>query len=237
MKKTLQLIILGLSISLQSVAQEETTKENAPGNDKSAIYWLYDAHYRLAIQYNDYSEAQSALYSLILLEPQNDSLRYNLAFMYFDGGQNPSAILVCNDILARNPSHLGALELSAAAFENLGIKDKALARYEKLYMASSDLNSLYKMAFLQFDLKKYAECKVNIDILLENKELQESKVVFTDENNQSKEYPMKVAVLNLKGLVNRDLGNKKLAQEAFEEVLATSPDFQLAKKNLEELLK
>ncbi len=237
MNTRIKLLLILLFFSFQGFSQTEEANKEEVTSDKSPIYWLYDAHYRLAIQYNDYPEAKSALYNLILLEPQNDSLRYNLAYMYFDTGQNPSTILACNDILALNPTHLGALELSAVAFENLGIKDKALANYEKLYMTSSDLNALYKMAFLQFDLKKYAECEVNIDILLEKKELQDSKVVFTDENSQSKEYPMKVAVLNLKGLVNRDLGNKELAKKVFEEVLAISPDFQLAKTNLEELLK
>jgi len=237
MNTRIKLLFILLSFFYQGFSQTEEPANKEATNDKSPIYWLYDAHYRMAIKYNDYPEAKTALYSLILLEPQNDSLRYNLAYMYFDAGQNPSTILACKDILALNPNHLGALNLSAVSFENLGIKDKALADYEKLYMASSGLNALYKMAFLQFDLKKYAECRVNIDILLENKELQDSKVVFTDEDNQSKEYPMKVAVLNLKGLVNRDLGNKELAKKAFEEALVISPDFQLAKTNLEELLK
>ena len=229
----LSLSIFLLSLSVNSIAQEAEQKPN----EKAAIYWLYDAHYRLAIQYNDFAEAKSALYNLVLLEPQNDSLRYNLAYIYFDANQYPSTILACKDILATNPNHLGALELSGISFENLGLKDKALPNYEKLFMLSSNLNSLYKMAFLQYDLKKYAECTVNIDILLENSELEKANIVFTDDNNTSKEYPMKVAVLNLKGLVNKEVGNNELAKKAFEEALAISPDFQLAITNLEELSK
>jgi len=227
------LSIILLSFSANSIAQETEQKPD----EKSAIYWLYDAHYRMAIQYNDFSEAKSALYNLVLLEPQNDSLRYNLAYIYFDANQYPSTILACKDILAINPNHLGALELSGVSFENLGLKDKALPNYEKLYMLSSNLNSLYKMAFLQYDLKKYAECQVNIDILLENDELENANVVFTDENNDSKEYPMKVAVLNLKGLVNKDVGNNELAKQAFEAALAIAPDFEFARTNLAELSK
>lgn len=231
MNITVKTLVAILLLSFPAYAQNEQPKEG----DKSPIYWLYDGHYRMAIQYNDYAEAKSALYNLILLEPQNDSLRYNLAYIYFDAGQYPSTILTCKDILAYNPSHLGALELSAVSFENLGLKEKALPNYEKMYMLSTNLNALYKMAFLQFDLEKYAECGVNIDILLENEELQQAKVVFSDENNESKEYPMKVAVLNLKGLVNKEIGNNELAKKAFEEALTISPDFQLAKSNLAEL--
>ena len=232
-KLKISLLIIIMALSFQSIAQEK----GQDVNEKSAIYWLYDAHYRMAIQYNDFTEAKSALYNLVLLEPQNDSLRYNLAYIYFDANQFPSTILACKDILAINPNHLGALELSGVAFEKLGLKDKALPNYEKLYMLSSNLNSLYKMAFLQYDLKKFAECAVNIDILLEHVELEKSNVVFSDENNVSKEYPMKVAVLNLKGLVNKSVGNNELAKKAFEAALVISPDFQMAKTNLEELSK
>lgn len=231
MKLKFGLLIIVLSLSINSFAQNQ----EQTSNDKSAIYWLYDAHYRMAIQYNDFAEAKSALYNLVLLEPQNDSIRYNLAYIYFDAGQYPSTILACKDILALNPNHLGALELSGVSFENLGLKDKALPNYEKLYMLSSNLNSLYKMAFLQYDLKKYAECSVNIDILLEHPEVETASVVFSDENNASKEYPMKVAILNLKGLVNKEVGNRDLAKKSFEAALAISPDFILAKSNLEEL--
>ncbi len=233
MNLKISLLIVTLSFTGSLFAQEAAQKTN----EKTAIYWLYDAHYRMAIQYNDFAEAKSALYNLILLEPQNDSIRYNLAYIYFDAGQYPSTILACKDILAINPNHLGALELSGVSFENLGLKEKALPNYEKLFMLSNNLNSLYKMAFLQYDLKKYAECGVNIDLLLENKELANASVVFSDENNDSKEYPMKVAVLNLKGLVNKEIGNKDIAKQAFEDALSISPDFQLAKSNLEELNK
>ena len=227
------LLLIALSLSVNSFAQVAEQNQN----DKSAIYWLYDAHYRMAIQYNDFAEAKSALYNLILLEPQNDSIRYNLAYIYFDAGKYPSTILACKDILKINSNHLGALELSGVSFENLGLKHKALSNYEKLYMLSSNLNSLYKMAFLQYDLKKYAECRVNIDFLLENSEIESTSVVFSDENNVSKEYPMKVAVLNLKGLVNMEVGNKEIAKRAFESALVISPDFTLAKSNLADLTK
>lgn len=233
MSTKFKLLIVTVIFSANAFAQDAKVEQD----DKSPIYWLYDAHYRMAIQYNDFPEAKSALYNLVLLEPQNDSLRYNLAYIYFDAGQYPSTILACKDVLAMNPSHLGALELTGISFENLGLKDKALPNYEKIYMLSSNLNALYKMAFLQYDLKKYAECSVNIDILLENKDMDNANVVFTDENNGSKEFPMKVAVLNLKGLVNKDLGNKELAKKAFDEALAISPDFELAKTNLEALSK
>lgn len=239
MKRQTLLLILAIFLGgINAKAQEKNQESgSAKAPDKSPIYWLYDAHYRMAVQYNDYMEAKSALYNLILLEPQNDSLRFNLAYLYFDAGKFPSTIMACRDILAISPNNLGALELSGAAYENLGLKDKALADYEKLYMASSDVNTLYKMAFLQYDLKKFNESSVNVDILLENEKLSEAKIVFPIDKNNTKEYPMKVAVLNLKGLVNKELGNIDIAKKAFEDALVIAPDFEQAKTNLVDLNK
>lgn len=236
MKTTLLITLVIFFGGINARAQDKNKESDNPQTlDKSPIYWLYDAHYRMAIQYNDYAEAKSALYNLVLLEPQNDSLRFNLAYLYYDAGKYPSAIMACRDILAANPDNLGALELSGAAYENLGLKDKALTSYEKLYMASSDINTLYKMAFLQYDLKKYNESNVNADIILENEKLDDTKLVFPVGKNETKEFPMKVAVLNLKGLINQELGNIDVARKAFQDALTLSPDFEQAKTNLEAL--
>jgi len=44
---------------------------------------------------------------------------------------------------------------------------------------------------------------------------------------------MKVSVLNLKGLLLLDQNDKAGAKKAFTDALAISPDFMLAKANLE----
>ena len=46
---------------------------------------------------------------------------------------------------------------------------------------------------------------------------------------------MKVAVLNLKGLLNKEVGNMELAKQAFQDALNIAPDFSLAKSNLDAL--
>ena len=71
------------------------------------------------------------------------------------------------------------------------------------------------MAFLQYDLKRFTESLATIDILFTKAELDTTKVVFTDAQNKSKEYPMKVSVLNLKGLIQLDhFGDKVAAKKS-----------------------
>ena len=42
---------------------------------------IYQANYDRALVYNDYFEAKSALYKLVIMEPENDSLLATLAYM------------------------------------------------------------------------------------------------------------------------------------------------------------
>lgn len=189
--------------------------------------------YMTALQWNDYDVAKDALYDLIIENPKNDSLISNLAYLYFESEKYVPATLVSQELLARNPKNLPALEMSAVGYEVMGVKDRSLQNYESLYLLSNQFNYLYKMSFLQYDLKRYAECLASVDILLANKEVEAAKVVFNDATNTPKEYSMRLAVLNLKGMaILEHLGDKAAAKAVFEEILAAAPDFVPAKQNM-----
>lgn len=200
---------------------------------------LFSSHYartyQVALRYNDYNVAKHALYNLLVENPQNDSILYSLSLLYVQGQQYASAVLSANDIIAVKPNHTGALEIAAVSYDNLGIKDKALDSYEKLYLNTDDYQILYKMAFLQYDLKKYAEAKTNVDILLGKKETEELKSVYTLADNQQKEFPIKVPLLTLKGMLTNATGDKEGARKLYNEALSLSPDFELATQQLQEL--
>lgn len=218
-------------------AKSETKQTEAQADDKKQsvnplVQHFYNK-YVTALQWNDYEVAKDALYDLIIENPQNDSLIYNLALYYYENQKYVSAVLVCQPLLARNPKNAAALEISAVGYETMGVPDRALQNYESLYLLTNNIATLYKMAFLQYDLKRYTESIASIDILLSNTELDNAKVVFNDVENKPKEYPMKVAILSLKGLVQLDnFGDKAEAKKLFDAALAISPDFVPAKQNL-----
>jgi tetratricopeptide (TPR) repeat protein len=229
-KFALTFILFAITFSLK--AQDSTSVGQ---NERPAIYWLYHNNYNLGLRYNDMAVAKSALYSLINIDPQNDSLKFTLAYMYFENKQYPSAILVCMDILARNPQHASSLEISAVSYEELGLKEKALTNYEQLYMVTDSIESLYKLTFIQYDLKRYGECEVNIDIIMNNPEIDNKTMVFQISETEQKEFSLRVAVLNLRGLVMKDQGDIEGARASFNGVLAIAPDFVFATNNLAEL--
>jgi len=215
----------------QTTTQADTKKQ--PGNPLTEHFYK---KYVTALQWNDYEVAKDALYDLIVENPQNDSLIFNLAYYYYENQKYVSAVLVSQQLLARNPKNVAALEISAVGYETMGVSDRALQNYESLYLLSNNIFTLYKMAFLQYDLKRFTESIASIDILFANPQLDSSKVAFNDVENKPKEYPMKVSLLNLKGLIQQDhFGDKAAAKKMFEEALAISPDFIAAKQNLVKL--
>ena len=188
--------------------------------------------YAAAVQWNDYDVAKDALYDLIIRNPQNDSLIFDLAVFYYQNRKAASAVLVSNELLARNPKNTTALEINASGLEELGVLDKAIQKYESLYLLTSNMGVMYKMAFLQYRLKRYGEASTSADILLSNKDIDTNKVAFNTADGKQKDYAMKVAVLNLKGMLALDQGDKVNGKKFFEQALAAAPDFVLAKEGL-----
>ncbi len=216
--KIILLITFSLLIGVNVQAQDDLKK-------------LFQETYQRALKYNDRGEAKNALYRLVAMEPQNDSLLATLAYLYLDAGQYASSALISQDVLILNPNNLGALEINAFSYEKLGLKDKSLASYEKYYLITNDYQTLYKMLFLQYDLQKYQQALTNADILLGVPEMKEATIFFT-EGEEEKEYPIAVAILNVKGLVYKELGNIEEARKSYEEALNISPEFTIAKENL-----
>lgn len=188
--------------------------------------------YTVATQWGDNLVAKDALYDLIIRNPGNDSLIYSLAVLYYQDQKYTSSLLVGMELLKRNPKDPSFLEISAVSSESLGVIDRALQYYESLYLLLGYTNTLYKVAFLQYDLKRFAESMTNAEILLTKPDMETMKVTFNDTKDKPKEYPMKVAVLNLKGMLKQQLGDNVAAKKIFAEAVALAPDFIPAKENL-----
>ena len=229
-KFALTFLLFAITFSLKGQDSTKVEQDSRP-----AIYWFYHNNFNLATRYSDMAEAKSALYSLINLEPQNDSLKFNLAYMSFENKQYASSILVCMDVLARNSQHAPSLEMTAISYEELGLKEKSLTNYEQLYLLTDNIETLYKLTFIQFDLKRYGECEVNIDILMKHPDIDNKTMVFQVSETEQKEFSLRVAVLNLRGLVKKDQGDIEGARESWNRVLAIAPDFVFATNNIADL--
>ncbi|WP_288369492.1 tetratricopeptide repeat protein [uncultured Algoriphagus sp.] len=230
MKRLLTLFAFVLSIGYAKAQSADSTVQMDP-KDKIALNIQDQASYQLAMRYNDPELAKSALYRLIVRNPEN--LRYQelLGSLYFELGQSTSAALVAMDILEVNDRNIGALEIAAYSLEQVGALDRALPHYESLHLLTGDNFSLYKSAFLQYSLKRYEEALNSTNMLIKNAKADE-KIGFPKSQTETQEVSIKAAALNLKGMIYLDQGSKSEATTAFQEAIELDPAFDLAKENL-----
>jgi len=252
MKKSVFVLIL-ISITSIAFAQKKKKSESTAAQQEAAapaqpqqtqpvspkdsiqinpLVRHYFIKYQLAVQWGDYEEAKDALYDLIIENQATDSIVYELSYYYLQNQKFAPAVLVAQELLKRNPKNVAALEICGIGFENLGVFERALQNYESLYLLQNDPNTLYKMAFLQYRLKRYKESSTSIDILMTDKTVDTLQVNYSTSTGQTKAYAMKVALFNLKGMLALDQGDKVNAKKFFEQALAIAPDFTIAKENL-----
>lgn len=226
----------GLSLAMlvmifSSASAQENKVQDSP------LYKMYQMKYVFAKKYNDGEVAKNALYSMISMDPGNDSIKMVLCYYYFQKNQFASSLFVSADLLARYPDNVDALKINAMSYENLGVRDKAIEAYESLYLKNNDVSVLYQTSVLQFELARYTECNTNLDIIIKNPQAKALKLKFAKNDKEQQEISMEAAAYNVKGMVEKQQGNKEQATQYFNKALELEPEFVLAKQNLDDLKK
>jgi predicted Zn-dependent protease len=231
MNKINLLLALLLCLSTVVYAQQETPSTT----DTESLRKRNETDqriYQLAMRYNDLPAARVKLMELIERNPNNNRYAELLATLYFDDGQFASAAVAAIDLLERNDQNPTGLEIAAYALEQLGAMDRALPNFERHYLITGTLFSLYKSAYLQFSLNKEEEAMNSVNMIIKDRKSTDELIGFPIENNDTQEVSLKAAALNLKGMIYMGQQNKAEAIEALNEALSLAPDFQVAQENL-----
>lgn len=224
------MILVMLSISIFS----EVNGQNKEIQN-SQLYKLYQMKYVFGSKYNDGEVLKDALYSMIAMDPMDDSLKMVLCYYYFEQNKYPSSLFISMDILSRQPDNEDALKINAMSYENMGVRDKAIDAYESLYLRTNQVEVMYQAALLQFELERYAECGTSIDIVLKDPQAKAIKLNFAKSEREQQEVTLEAACYNLKGMLAKQQGNKEEAKASFNKALEVDPEFTLAAQNLEDL--
>ena len=231
------LFSFGLNVSFaQGDSDFDRNNQRNVISSRNEILHLNQQIYLMAIKFKDFKTAKEALYSMLSVDSKNEILLFNLAYIYFDNEEFDSTVEVVKEVHFINPNNIQALELLATSYVHLNDARNAADVYENLYMKTQDINFLYRLVFMQYDLKNYEEAKVNTDILLQSP-LAESTMYRFDQGKTEIEVPMAASVLNLKALIAVAQGQKKSAKQYFSRCLEKSPNFQQAIKGLKGLQK
>jgi len=230
-KLSVIILLLILGTSNQIYAQDAFTKQD------SLEYLRQYKIYTSAVRYADLEVARNALYNLLVINPGNGAFADSLTLVYMDLKMFASAALLSQDIINGNPNNVQALEIGAYAFEQIGLNDRALPLYESLYLKNDNTLTLYKIAVLQIGLARFKEATTNLDIVLGRSDANEVNLYFTGKDNTQLEVPLRAAILNLKGFIAAKEDRKEEAKKFYQQALILSPEFEIARKNLEELMK
>ncbi len=231
MKRVLFMLLLAICAS-PILAQNADSVSRLDSKTRSALNASDQGIYQLALRYNDMEVAKQKLYELLVRNPSNLRFAEALASLYFEMGEPSSAALVALDLLEENDKNTVALEVAAFSLEQLGALDKALPHFERLSLLTGDNFSLYKTAFIQYNMKKYGEAMNSANTLIKSSKSDE-KIGFPISETETQEVSMKAAAINLKGMIYLEQGSKEDAKVAFEEAVQLEPEFDLAKENLQ----
>ena len=226
------LVVCGVAYTSSAQSQEIAPGDSIPWELRKQSFI-----YNTALQFNDPVIARMALYNLIAENPGNIALYDSLAISYLEYNQNASAALVAQQALRINPNDMFAAEVAATGFDKLGAKDQALKNYEKLYLDSQDLNTLYKMSFLQYELKRFTEATTSLDIIIEDPTSKESSIFFPTTDRQGQEVPLDVSAHRVKAMIEEAKGNMDAAKAKYLEVLGMYPGFEVVQQQLRDLTK
>lgn len=199
-----------------------------------ALVQMYKNMYQTSLEYNDLAIATQATYALLALEPENTKRLDTLAQIYFQRSAFAQAILVSSDVLKKEPTNQGMLELRAFAKQSLGAAKEALEDYEFLHSLSNDPYHLYEIATLQYSMRRFGECENSITKLLASPDIKD-KTISLSYNKIQQAVPFNAALHNLYGVVLLDQGKSDDAKKHFDEALEIAPEFYLAKANIESM--
>jgi tetratricopeptide (TPR) repeat protein len=235
MKKSVLILVVNL-ICIGMTSAQDTVVTNPELTENLRLRNETDQRiYEMAMRYNDVSVAKIKLYDLMERNPRNPKFAETLSSIYFEMEQYSSSALLAMDMLERDSKNITALEIAAFSLEQIGALERALPYFESLHLLTGDTFSLYKTSYLQYSLKKYEEALNSVNMLIKDKKAVEQTLSFPTEGNETQEVGMVAAALNLKGLIYKDQGSNTEAKVAFQEALAMNPEFELAKRNAEEL--
>ncbi|BDD04607.1 tetratricopeptide repeat protein [Aureibacter tunicatorum] len=224
-----------LACPLFSNAQDSNVSDDSTQIGGNPFYFLAQQKYLRAVKYGDPEVAKDALYDLVTIDPGNDSLLFQLGYLYYEQGQLFPAVFVMNDVLEVNPRYNEAREILAVCYRQAGALDKAVESYEKLYLDTYDLNVLYNLTVALYDSKRYTEANSYLDTLIGSDGLDGKVVLYNSTAGGNQEVPMKAAAYYLKGMVALAQDDKAKAKSEFDNALQIMPDFEQAKEEAAKL--
>lgn len=230
--KCLIILILVVLTTTSIFAQRKGNAAVSSNLSKAELTNFKKKAYTRALELADLNSAATAVLDILSMNENETHWLDSLALIYLNQQNFVSSASLAQQVLDKSPDNLFMREISAYSLQGLGAAKQALDDYEKLYAANKNIQHGYQIATLQFNLGRHTECMNTLKEVEGHPEAAKSTVSLTYGNEQQK-VPVAAAILNMKGVVSKELKDTEKAIQFFEAALAEFPEFALAKGNLE----
>ncbi len=219
--------------SLFGFSQKKGAAATTPTSNKErSSYEIQYQVYRNAVNLDDFVTARVAVHNMIAIKPEQKEMKDTLAMLYYNSGAFVQSTVLSREIIKDNPQNQLILQILATSEENLGLSKEALENYEALYKLNQDVYILYKIAVLQYTLKRFGECAVTLNKLLGQPLSDKDVVQINYDQNSGQEVPLKAAAFNIFGMMAFEMGKLDEAEKFFQQSQNVFPEFLLAVNNL-----
>lgn len=190
-----------------------------------------------SLKFYDFSTAKTALFHMMALRPQETYWMDTLATVYFSEGAYLQSLLVSREILDKKPEDEQVLQILAESESALGLEKEAVKTFEKLWSLTGKVYYQYKIATLQFSLKRMMECGNSLNGILGNAASSREKISISYQDGSSQEVVIAAAALNIGGMLAMEMNQVDEAIALFNQSSQLDASFILPRNNLATITK
>lgn len=235
------LFIAVLALSACKQDNSNAGKTSAPAMDEKLQKQLA-AHqfalYETAAKREDPITAIYALNSYLQLDSSKPYLYDSLARMYFDLKNMKACSEVVAGVLKSKPNDSAMLMLGYVSDASLGNVEAAIAKCNKLYSITKNLEFKTEIVKIYLNTGAVAEAQALLDEIIADPQSMEKIVAFPldEEGRNVAQIRLRASALFTKGYLYSQLGQKEKAVATFRKVLELEENFEPAAEAISRLL-
>jgi len=208
---------------------------NQTGNNKTIDY---KGLFEKSMEIKDYHTAITALQFMILSDSATAVTYVDTLPELYLAVQNIHAAEYYTDMaLIKYPTSEKYLQIKALVAQSEGRNEEEFDIYNKLYASTQKLQYLYQITAFQFSSGQTKEGLNNLETLEAKAQNSKDSVDFLISETEKQKVPLKAAIYNMRAFLKAQERDMLGAKTYFELALKEFPDFVMARRNYQQLIR
>lgn len=195
-----------------------------------------EAFFSHSMNVKDYNSAVIAAQMILMKDSSQTSYEDTLPELYVAIHNFESAEIYADKVIQRKKNDERMYQIKALCYQQMGRVEDEFNAYKKLYEITHNLSYLYQVTAFQLSTNNEAEATKNLD-QLEKLATPSDSVDFAISETEKQKVPVKAACYNMRAYIQAQKRDMMGAKTYFEKALSVYPDFIVARRNYEQLVK